>query len=267
LEEEDDAEIGNGIKEAIAESKGHIKREDIFITTKIWNQYHKPDDAEWAVRDSLNKLKLDYVDLVLIHWPIAFKKIKENRWSQSEDKKERYYEESISLEQTWEGLEKLVEKKLTHSIGLSNFNSSEIERILKVAKIKPVTNQIELHPYLNQKELRDYCHQHQITITSYCPLSNLKREGDSVTALNDPVIEALGKKYNKTSAQIIIRWHLQHGLIVIPKTVTPQRLIENADVFDFELTTDDVNSIDKMGEKNLRFINPAFKPGNKGMFD
>ena len=196
----------------------------------------------------------------------------ENFWSQSEDQKTRYYAENVTLADTWKAMEKLVDLKLTRSIGLSNFNQSQIEEILRIARIKPSVNQIELHPYFNQYEMRQYCAKQNIFITSYCPLANLKRENEreeDASALYNSVIQQIAKSKNKTTAQIIIRWHLQHDLVVIPKTVTPERLIENAQVFDFELSDDEMHQIDQLMETNRRrFINPASNPpGNKKMFD
>lgn len=220
------------------------------------------------MRDSLEKLRLDYVDLYLIHWPTAFKNMKENVWSQSEDEKTRYFAEGVTLADTWRAMEKLVDMKLTRSIGVSNFTPAQIDEILKIARIKPVVNQVELHPYFNQKELREYCAKNQIVITSYCPLSNLNPGSDSdasSSALHNPVILDLAKNKNKTPAQIIIRWHLQHGLTVIPKTVTPSRLAENAHVYDFALSDDEMAQIDQLGVTyRKRMVNPPFQPPNSG---
>ncbi|CAM2703851.1 unnamed protein product [Rotaria socialis] len=264
-------EVGNGIHAAIEQSQGKIKREDIFVTTKLWNQHHTTEDVEWALRDSLKKLRLDYVDLFLIHWPVAFKNMTENLWSQSEDEKTRYFAENVTLVDTWKAMEKLVDLKLTRSIGVSNFNPSEIDEILKIARIKPSVNQIELHPYFNQHELREYCAHHNIAITSYCPLSNLKRENEraeDVSALYNAVIQEIAQSKHKTTAQIIIRWHLQNGLSVIPKTVTQERLIENSGVFDFVLSDHEMREIDHLTQTNRRrFVNPPFRPANKPIFD
>lgn len=195
----------------------------------------------------------------------------ENFWSKSEDDKTRYYAENITLVDTWKALEKLVDLKLVRSIGVSNFNQSQIDEILQAARIKPAVNQIELHPYFNQHEMREYCAKHNIVITSYCPLSNLKRENEpeDASALFNPVIQQIAKEKNKTTAQIIIRWHLQEGLVVIPKTVTPARLEENAQVYDFVLSNDEMKQIDQLTETHRRrFVNPQFcPPGDKNVFD
>jgi diketogulonate reductase-like aldo/keto reductase len=196
-----------------------------------------------------------------MHWPIALQKMDGNQWSQNEDNTIRYYAEGITLADTWKAMERLVDLKLVRSIGLSNSKPSDIEEILQTARIKPAVNQIELHPFLNQQELREYCAQKQIIITSFCPLANLKRpnELEEASALNNPIIQEIAKSKNRTTAQIIIRWHLQHGLTVIPKTVTPERLGENCQVFDFTLSDLEMHQIDQLDKTNhRRFVNPPF---------
>ena len=207
-----------------------------------------------------------------MHWPVALKKMNENQWSQNEDKTVRYYAEGITLADTWQAMERLVDLKLVRSIGLSNFKISEIDEILRTARIKPVVNQIELHPYLNQRQLRDYCVKQNIIITSYCPLANLKRPNErdeEVSALYNPIIQEIAQSKKRTTAQVIIRWHLQHNLTVIPKTVTPERLHENRQVFDFQLSDDEMHRIDQLEQTNhRRFVNPPFlRPGDRNVFD
>ncbi len=214
---------------------------------------------------------MDYVDLYLIHWPVAFKKISENVWSRAEDGKTRLFAENVTLVDTWKAFEKLVDLKLTRSIGVSNFSQAQLDEVLKIARIKPVLHQIELHPYLNQQEMRQYCAKNNIVVNSYCPLSNLKNENEKdeeVSALYNPVIKEIAKAKNKSTAQVIIRWHLQNGLVVIPKTVTPARLTENSQVFDFSLSDNEMRQIDQLGEKSRRhYVNPPFYPGDKKIFD
>lgn len=231
-----------------------------------------PEDVEWAFQDSLQKLGLDYVDLYLIHWPVAFKRMSENQWSQNDDKTVRYYAEGVTLADTWKAMERLVDRKLVRSIGLSNFKPAEIDEIFQIARIKPVVNQVELHPYLNQSALRQYCAEKGIVITSYCPLANLKRPNEreeEASALYHPVIQQLAQTKAKTTAQIIIRWHLQHNLTVIPKTVTSARLHENCQVYDFTLTGEEMEQIDQIEKTHRRrFVNPpVLPPGDKNVFD
>ena len=196
----------------------------------------------------------------------------ENQWSQSADKKIRYYAEGVTLADTWRAMERLVDLKLVRSIGVSNFKESEIDEILRISRIRPAVNQIELHPYLNQRDMRDYCAKQQIVITSYCPLANLKRENESdeeASALCNPVIQKMAIRLNRTPAQLILRWHLQHGLTVIPKTVTAERLVENSQLFDFNLSEEDIDRIDRLGETHRRrFVNPPIlSPGDRKVFN
>ena len=198
--------------------------------------------------------------------------MEENQWSQSADKKTRYYAEGVTLADTWRAMERLVDLKLARSIGVSNFKASEIDELLSIARIPPSVNQIELHPYLNQKEMREFCAKKNVIITSYCPLANLKRENEreeEASALHNPVIQAIAQAKNRSPGQIILRWHLQHNLTVIPKTVTPARLDENARLFDFHLTEEEMNQIDQLGQTHRRrFVNPLFlPPGDRNVFD
>ncbi|CAF4212251.1 unnamed protein product, partial [Rotaria sp. Silwood2] len=251
--------VQNIVKEAILNC--NYRHIDCAWLYKNENEHHVPEDVQWAIRDSLKKLRLDYVDLYLIHWPIAFKNMTENVWSQNEDKTVRYYAEDVTIADTWKAMENLVDLKLVRSIGLSNFKPLQIDEILKIARIKPVVNQVELHPYLNQEELRQYSKKENIILTSYCPLANLKRPNEreeDVSPLYNPIIEQIAKSINRTTPQVIIRWHLQHGLTVIPKTVTPQRLYENSQVFDFNLSDDQMHLIDQLEKTHhRRFVNPS----------
>jgi diketogulonate reductase-like aldo/keto reductase len=269
---DNEEEVGKGIRDALEEVNKEkpdtLKREDLFITSKVWVQYLHPDDVVECCTSSLKKLGLEYLDLLLIHWPVALKKLPGNKFSLNEDQTDRYYS-GVDLKDTWAAMEKLVDQGVVKSIGVSNFQIHEIEYILSSARIKPVVNQVELHPYLNQQELRDYCTSKQIHVTAYSPLGNLQRDDKDkeTTPLNDPVIAKLGEKYNKSPAQIILRWNMQGGWIVIPKSVTDSRIIENAQIFDFELSKEDMDAMYALGAKHIRFVNPLWKPGMKKQFD
>lgn len=165
-------------------------------------------------------------------------------------------------------LEKLVDEGLVETIGLSNFNEQEVEDILAIAKIKPVVNQVEAHPYLPQDALKTFLDSKGIALCAYSPLSNLDPNDPSKpSALRDEAILSIAKKHGKTPAQVIIRWHLQKGHICIPKTVTPQRLVENADVYDFALDNEDMSLIAETGKKHkARLVNPGFKPAGQPVF-
>ncbi|HEY8827957.1 MAG TPA: aldo/keto reductase [Jatrophihabitantaceae bacterium] len=203
-----------GVGKAIADSG--IARDELFITTKLNNDGHGTDAALRAFEVSRTRLGLDYVDLYLIHWPLPAQ--------------DRYV-------QTWQAFEKLKRDGLARAIGVSNFKPAHLQRLFDETDVVPALNQVELHPYLTQDVLRAFDAQHGIATEAWSPIA---RGGD---LLSDPAITALAEKYSKTPAQIVIRWHLQLGNVVIPKSVTPSRIAENFDVFDFELAEDDVTSI------------------------
>jgi 2,5-diketo-D-gluconate reductase A len=206
-----------GVAKAIADSG--IPRDELFITTKLNNDGHGYDDAMRAFEASRTRLGLDYVDLYLIHWPLPAQ--------------DRYVD-------TWRAFEKLRSNGLARSIGVSNFQPAHLQRLLDETDVVPALNQIELHPYLTQEALRAFDAEHGIATEAWSPIA----KGGEL--LSDPAITSLAEKYGKTPAQIVIRWHLQLGNVVIPKSVTPARIKENIDVFDFELADDDVTSISEL---------------------
>jgi len=210
-----------GVGEAIKRSD--IPREELFITTKVWNSHQGYDKTLHAFDESLEKLGLDYLDLYLIHWPTPMF--------------DRYIE-------TYKALEKLYEDGRVKAIGVSNFHIEHLERVMNECDIKPVLNQVECHPYFQQRELKDFCKKHNIYVESWSPLA---RGG----VLEDDVIQSIAKKHDKTAAQIILRWHIQENSIVIPKSITPSRIKENIDVFNFELDRTDMEKIASM-DRNER---------------
>lgn len=239
---QNEKEVGEAIGEKIKE--GVIKRDDIYVTSKLWNTCHRPDLVKPALRQTLTDLGLAHLDLYLIHWPHAFKE-ESGLFPQDKDGKTLYSE--VDFVDTWKALEECVKEGLTRSIGLSNFNSQQIDRILAVAEIKPVVNQVECHPYLNQKRLKEFCESKGILLTAYSPLGSPDRPwakpGDP-QLMDDPKLKSLSEKYQKTIAQILIRYQVQRGIIVIPKSVTKSRIESNFDVFDFELSAEDMSYID-----------------------
>jgi diketogulonate reductase-like aldo/keto reductase len=203
-----------GVGRAVRESG--IPREELFVTTKLWNTEHGYDSALRAFDASLDRLGLSYVDLYLIHWPLP-----------SVDK---YVE-------TWRAFERIFFDGKAKAIGVSNFKETHIRRLLAETDVPPAVNQVELHPRLQQPELRNFHREHGIALEAWSPLA---RGGD---VLEEPMIIAMSAKYAKSPAQVILRWHLQQGHIIIPKSVTPQRIRENVDLFDFELDADDMAAI------------------------
>lgn len=247
-------EVGEAIKEKI--KQGIVKREDLFITSKIWNTYHRPDLVEKAVKISLSDLGLDYLDLYLIHWPMAYK---EGSDPFPSDANGKVIYSDVDYVDTWKAMEKLVEKGLVKSIGVSNFNSVQLTRILNAATIKPVTNQVECHPYLNQTKLFDFCKARGVTLTAYSPLGSPQRpwaKPDEPSLLEDPKVLSIAKRLNKTSAQILIRYQVERGIIVIPKSTSKSRIAENFNIWDFSLSEEDIKAINSL-DCNGRLIPQA----------
>ncbi|XP_053978050.1 aldo-keto reductase family 1 member B1-like [Hylaeus volcanicus] len=238
--------IGKALREKINE--GVVKREDLFITTKLWNTHHKKHMVVPMCKQSVQKFGFDYVDLYLIHWPVSYDENAKGLWPVDEKGNPLHGQDDYV--DTWRGMEECVKLGLTKSIGLSNFNSQQIDRILSIAEIKPVMNQVECHPNLNQKKLREFCAKRGIAITAYSPLgSPLRpwvRPNDPKVTLEAPEIVTLSKKYGKSPAQIVLRYLVEIGTIPIPKSSSKQRISENINIFDFKLTPEEIASIDKL---------------------
>lgn len=206
--------VGNAIRAS------SVPREELFVTTKLWNSDHGYDNALAAFDRSLEKLGLEYIDMYLIHWPVPAKAL---------------------FVETWKALEKLYNDGRIKAIGVCNFQVHHLDELLQTATIKPVVNQIELHPYFPQNELREYAKHHDIEIESWSPIG-----GTGGSLLKEPLLREIGQRYDKSPAQVVIRWHLQNGLIVIPKSVHADRIQQNIDVFDFELTHQDMELINTL---------------------
>lgn len=241
---ENEHEVGEGINAKINE--GVVKREDLFITSKLWNTYHRPDYVRRGLEQTLKNLNTPYVDLYLIHWPHAYK---EGDVLFPKDANDQTIFSSVDYVDTWKEMEKAVDDGLAKSIGLSNFNKKQTQRILDSCRIKPVTNQVECHPTLPQIKIDEYLKSKGIILTAYSPLGSPKRPwvtAEDPVLMEDPKVLAIAKKYKKTPAQVLIRYQIQRGHIVIPKSVTKGRIISNIEVFDFELTADDVKTLNSL---------------------
>ncbi len=267
-------EAGEGLNQAISE--GIVKREDVFITTKVWNTFHSPDHVQESINRSLKDWGVDYFDLILIHWPLALKyvdpKIKYPTYFYGANESAKKVEfEDVPLYKTWEALELLVSKGIAKSIGLSNYTPALVNDVLRYSKIKPEVLQIELHPYLTQSRFQKYLKINNIQITSYStfgPQSFLElgfKEAENATKLfDDDLILKISKKYSKTPAQVILRWATQSGLAVNPKSNHKERLLENLESYKFDLTNDELEEINGLN-RNLRF-NQALFPGDEHLF-
>ncbi|XP_055845513.1 aldo-keto reductase family 1 member B1-like [Episyrphus balteatus] len=238
---ENEEEVGRAVRDKIAE--GVIKREDIYIVTKLWCHFHDPEKVEYACRKSLKNFGLDYVDLYLMHWPYGYVHRGDNEMFPTKANGDVELSD-VDYVDTWKAMEKLVDLGLTKSIGVSNFNSEQLKRLLSNCSIKPIHNQIECHPALNQKKLIALCKELDIIVTAYCPLGRPDPAKKTPGFLFDPKVKEIGDKYKKSPAQVVLRYLIEIGVVPIPKTVTKSRLAENLDVFDIKLSADDHKFLD-----------------------
>ncbi|XP_017098139.3 1,5-anhydro-D-fructose reductase-like [Drosophila bipectinata] len=227
-----ESEVGAAVRQKIKE--GVIKREDIFITSKLWNHFHEPERVEHACRKTLENFGLEYVDLYLIHWPFSYVYRGDNVMTPTDENGEVELSD-VDILDTWRAMEKLVELGLTKSIGVSNFNSDQLSRLLANCKIKPVQNQIECNPAFIQTQLIELCKKNDIVVTGYCPL----RRGNPATRtpnyIYDAKVEAIADKYRKSTAQVVLRYLFELGVVPLPKSSNPQRIQDNFNIFDFKL--------------------------------
>ena len=207
---------GNEVQVGEAVRASGVKREDLFITSKVWNTDQGYDETLRAFEKTLENLKMDYLDLYLTHWPVEGK-----------------------FTDTYRAIERLFEEKLIRVPGVSNHHRHHLEAVFAKANVKPMVNQIELHPYLSQEPLREFCQEEKIAVTAWSPLARGK-------LLEEPVVKRIAESHGKAPAQVVIRWHLQHDIIVIPKSVRPDRVRSNADVFDFTLSDEDMQQLDAL---------------------
>jgi alcohol dehydrogenase (NADP+) len=248
-----EAEIGQALQDAINE--GTVKREDLWITSKLWNSSHRREQVRPALEKTLKDLQLDYLDLYLIHWPVALKA----GVAFPQDSSDFLSLKEVPVSDTWEALEACVDAGLTHHLGVSNFNIPKIKNLLDTARIKPTMNQVEMHPFLQQKDLVAFCHENNIQLTAYSPLGSgdrperLKKEDDPSLSENDTIAE-IAEKHGCSWAQVLLAWAINRDTIVIPKSVNPDRIKQNFEAAAIKLDSDDMARIGEM-DLRFRFIN------------
>lgn len=238
---QNEAEVGKAIRDKIAE--GVIKREDVFVVSKLWNHFHEPHRVEYACRKTVENFGLDYIDLYLMHWPYSYVYRGDDELLPTLPNGEVEMSDVDFLD-TWREMEKLVDLGLTKSIGVSNFNSEQLARLLANCRIKPIHNQIECHPALNQKKLTALCKQHGIVVTGYCPLGRPDVAKKTPNFIFDEQVQRIAQKYGKSTAQVVLRYLIEIGTVPLPKSVNKKRLAENFGVFDFKLTAEDHKVLD-----------------------
>ncbi|KAJ0422280.1 NADP-dependent oxidoreductase domain-containing protein [Aspergillus carlsbadensis] len=257
-----EVEAGQGVARAIKE--GIVKREDLFIVSKLWNSFHDGDRVEPIARKQLADWGVDYFDLYIVHFPISLKYVDPSvryppSWNSEAGKVELG---NATIQETWTAMESLVDKSLARSIGISNFNAQSLMDLLRYARVRPATLQIEHHPYLTQTRLVDYAQREGIAITAYSsfgPLGFLElqvtKAENTQPLFEHDTIKSIATKYGKTPAQVLLRWATQRNVAVIPKSNNPARLAQNLDVVGFDLESSEIEAISAL-DKNLRFNDP-----------
>lgn len=244
-----EAEIGDALHDAIAD--GEITRPELFITSKLWNTFHQPEDVEPALMTSLKDLRLEYLDLYLMHWPVA-----------ADPSGSLVSLDEMPLTDTWQAMETCVDKGLVRQIGVSNFSIKKLRDLMGQARIKPVSNQVEMHPYLQQPELLTFCQSNKVRLTAYASLASSDRpdflkSADDPDLLQHPDIQAIASKHQASVAQILLAWSLRREVVVIPKSVHEGRLAQNLSAAEVALDDEDMTCLTAM-DKHYRFLSGEF---------
>jgi D-xylose reductase len=260
-----EVQVGQGLGQIFRE--GICRRDELWVTGKLWNTYHRKQHVRRACERTLKDLQLDYLDLYLIHFPISLAYVPfEHRYPAGwhydpESKTPKMIPDSVPISETWEAMERLVEAGLVMTAGVSNFGVSLIRDLLAYARIRPTVLQVESHPYLVQSKLMRYCQQENIAVTAFSPLGApsyvpLGMASPSDSVLEQPVVKQIAKEVGRSAAQVVLRWGVQRGTAVIPKTEQIHRLKENLSLFDFELTPEHMAMISGL-DRNQRFNDPG----------
>ncbi|KAI5845696.1 glycerol dehydrogenase [Morchella snyderi] len=253
---QNEEEIGDAIHDYLKESNGAVKREEIFVVTKVWNHLHEPEEVKWSLEDSLKKLRLDYVDLFLIHWPIAAERTDEYMPKIGPDGKYVIkHDLTNNPEPTWRAMEELYASGKAKAIGVSNWTIPGLEQLLSFAKVKPHANQVEIHPFLPNEKLLQYCKEKDILLIAYSPLGSQNQvpsTGEKVS--ENKTLNAAAEKRGHTLAQTLISWGVKRGYCVLPKSVNPTRIISNFQ--DYDMTEEDFQAINSVAKgRHTRFVN------------
>lgn len=247
--------VGEAIRNKI--QQGVVKREDLFVTTKLWRNAYARQDVVPALKQSLADLNIDYVDLFLIHWPTAFQS-GENKFPKKADGSFIYA--AIDYLETWKGMEECYEQGLAKAVGLSNFNSKQIQRIIDNSNIVPANNQVESHPYLTNNKIIEFCQKKGITVTAYAPLAgfnpDLRESQGWPTIYTDAKMKKIADKHGRTPAQVALRFQIQRNVCVAPKSAKKERMQQNFQTLDFQLDSDDMAAIQALNQ-NMR-LNAEF---------
>jgi len=255
-----ESEIGSALSEFF-KTNPSVGRKDIWLTSKLWNTFHAPENVRKCLETTLKNFQVDYLDLWLMHWPIAFRA---GEILFPYDSAGQMQFDEVPISATWAVMEQLKREGLVRNIGVSNFTEKHLCDLLSFATIKPVVNQIELHPYLPQNELLEFMKSNNMLATAYSPLgssdfvANVKKDTTTARLLEDPIIAQIASEVGKSPAQVLIRWAYQRGTSVIPKSSNPSRIAENASVFDWSLSADQMERISKLGDKKIRYIAPGW---------
>ncbi|MEM6777138.1 MAG: aldo/keto reductase [Planctomycetota bacterium] len=260
-----EAQVGEGLASAM--ERGFVAREDLWITSKLWNTFHRGEHVRMALMRSLEDLRLDFLDLYLIHFPISLKFVPmETRyppeWFHDPDAGEpAMIEDPVPILETWQAMQELQTEGLVREIGVCNFGTSLLRDLMASASAPPAVLQIEAHPYLTQERLLRFCRESKIAVTAFSPLGaqsyfELSMAEADEAVLEQSIVRDIAANYSRTPAQVVLRWGVQRGTAIVPKTIRRERMVENISLFDFELTSQEMDAISAL-DRQRRFNDPG----------